>query len=148
MKKSSSKDLSIEMSFYIHATEDEQKLLDGIKAIFNLPPENFRQSIFEGHYGNPIVKYTSYLKGSLAKHVLEAIFTRLDPVDKRLLLESLRARIDEHKNLYLRIDKSSLFKNFLKLGAANVIHFKIIPRNKSFKNVEDLYKNLVMEVER
>ncbi|MBC7091320.1 MAG: hypothetical protein H5T50_05360 [Nitrososphaeria archaeon] len=139
--------INVEMSFFVHATEDKQKLFDKIKLIFNLSSETFKENVFEGHYGNPIIKYTIYLKGSLAKHVLKLIFKNLDPVDKNLLLESIEKRIDEHKNLYLRVEKSGLFKNFFKLDGSNVIHFKLSPKNKNVKNVKDFYKNFIMELE-
>jgi len=141
-------EINVEMSFYVHATEDKQKLFDKIKLIFNLPSETFKENVFEGHHGNPIIKYTAYLKGSQAKHVLEVIFKSLDPVDKNILLENIEKRIDEHKNLYLRIDKSSLFKNFFKLDGSNVIHFKLLPKNKNVRNIKNFYKNFIMVLER
>ena len=141
-------EINVEMSFYVHATEDEQKLFDKIKLIFNLSSETFKENVFEGHHGNPIIKYTAYLKGSLAKHVLGVIFKSLDPVDKNILLESIEKRIDEQKNLYLRLDKSGLFKNSFKLDGSNVIHFKLLPKNKNVRNIKNFYKNFIMVLER
>lgn len=147
MTKEVSKGFIMEITFFVHATEDEQKLFDVIKANFNLLPENFKQNILEGHYGNPIYKYTASIKSNLAQHVLRTIFGRLDVIDKNFLIESIEKRVDEHKNLHLRIEKSSLFKKFFRLGTANVIHLKLIPKNKNLKNIKNFYENLLLRLE-
>ncbi|MCX8188364.1 MAG: hypothetical protein N3F64_01470 [Nitrososphaeria archaeon] len=147
MTKETLKGLSIEISFLVHATEDEKKLFEAIKSIFNLDPENFAQNVFEGHYGNPIYKYTAIIKGNLTQHVLRIIFERLDMADKNVLTKSIEERIDEHKNLYLRIEKSSLFKKFFRLGTSNVIYLKLIPKNKKIGNIKNFYENLIIGLE-
>ncbi len=146
MVKEELKGFSIEISFLVHATEDEKKLFDIIKSSFNLYPEIFTKTVFEGHYGNPIYKYTAYIKGNLAQHVLKTIFERLDVIDKDNLAKDIGERIDEHKNLYLRIEKSSLFKKFFRLGTSNVIYLKLIPKNK-VGNIKNFYKNLIIGLE-
>lgn len=148
MVKEVLKNFSMEISFLIHATEDEKKLFDIIKSSFNLYPENFTRNVFKGHYGNPIYKYTTIIKGNLAQHIMKTVLERLDVMDKNILVKSIEERVDEHKNLYLRIEKSSLFKKFFRLGASNVIYLKLIPKNKKIGSIKNFYENLMVELEK
>ncbi|MEM4522171.1 MAG: RNA-binding domain-containing protein [Nitrososphaeria archaeon] len=147
MVKETLNGFNIEISFLIHATEDEKKLFDIIKSSFNLHPENFIQNVFKGHYGNPIYKYTTIVQGNLAQQIMKTVLERLDIIDKNILVKSIEGRVDDHKNLYLRIEKSSLFKKFFRLGTSNVIYLKLIPKNKKIENIKNFYENLIIGLE-
>jgi len=135
----------LEMSFNVHATEDEKRLLDILKKNFDIEESIFSKTVVEGFHGNPISKYNATIKDALAQHIFEIIFEKLSSTDKRKLLEDIGQNIDSTKALYIRLDKSSLFENRFRIGESNAFHFKFKPRIKYLKEASDFYRELILD---
>ncbi|MGQ9781733.1 MAG: RNA-binding domain-containing protein [Nitrososphaeria archaeon] len=145
MERKYSGELELELSFNVHATEDERRLLGILEKNFDLREPLFSKTIFEGYHGNRILKYGLSVKGSLADKVFVAIFKKLDSLDRERLLSDIGKNIDSAKIFYLRLDKSSLFEEKFRLGESNAFHFKFKPRIKYLKDARAFYTRLILE---
>jgi len=143
MGKKNKNVIMLEMSFNVHATEDEKKLLGILKKNFNIEESIFSKTDFEGYHGNPISKYNATIKNALAQHIFEIIFERLSSADKKKLLDDISRNADSTKALYIRLDKSSLFENGFRVGESNTFHFKFKPRIKYLKEASDFFRELI-----
>jgi RNA binding exosome subunit len=103
---------SVELTALVHATEDEPKVR---KAVLNLLPPGIDPPAFEavklqGYYGDSITTLKLTVKHRRpATDLLEHIVRRLSSLDLRALLDELHKRIDESKNLYIRLDKQKAY---------------------------------------
>jgi hypothetical protein len=102
----------VEVTALVHATEDEPKVR---KAVLNLLPPNIDPQAFEdvklkGYYGDPITALKLNVKRRKpATELLEHLVKRLSSLDLQTLLDELPQRIDESKNLYIRLDKQKAY---------------------------------------
>jgi len=141
-----SNNLELEISFYVHATEDDEKILNALDKNFNLNKSLFEIIQLEGHYGNPILRCYSSINDDLAQKIFETIFKRLEPSQKQTVLGTLEQYIDSSKSLYVRLDKPNLCEGRLTLGKANSVHFKFKPKKKYLKDALDFYRVLILSL--
>ena len=103
---------------FAHATEDLGKVS---QALLNLlPPElrgraEVRYEAVKGHYDNPITILRAVLRGDEAMSLLAFLARSMDGADKALLDATLRLRVDENGNLYLRFEKGAAYQGLIKL---------------------------------
>ncbi len=133
----------LEISFYVHSTEDDEKILHAIEENFCLNKSLFNIIQLKGHHGNPIIKYHSNLKEDIAQRIFEIIFKRLEPNQKQTLLETLDEYIDSSKSLYVRLDKPKLCEREISLGKANSIHFKFKPKKIYLRDAVEFYRESI-----
>jgi len=145
MKKKRLDELELELSFNVHATEDEKKLINVLKGNFNIEESHFSKTVFEGYHGNPISKYIIIVKSPVAGHVFNVIFKKLESLDRIDLLKNINQNIDSTKAFYLRLDKSSLFSDRFRLNKSNVFHFKFKPKLRYLKDANTFYIELISE---
>src|SRR5712692_7675469 len=98
---------SLEISYFIQATEDEEKVRRAVAALVggDLPEE--RQEA-EGHHGNKIVWVRHRLTGEEAEGGLRGIVSHLGVDEKKAILGGLGSGLDEHNALYVRLSKQVL----------------------------------------
>lgn len=123
---------SAEISFIIHATEDEEKVLENVMKKLSIPKEIFKVRKMEGHFGNPIHLYYAKLSGNNAENFAKQLFLSLNNIDKNLMKLELWKYVDEHGSLYLRIDKQTLFedKGKLRLAQEDAVRVKLKAKHK------------------
>ncbi|HID60431.1 MAG TPA: hypothetical protein EYP46_01050 [Hadesarchaea archaeon] len=96
---------SAAVSVHAHATEDENRVLEALKAIL---PEGIeiRRSGLKGHYGNQITSFEARMS---REPVLREFWRRIVAKLRTGGLEKLRERVltgvDDSCHLYLRFDK-------------------------------------------
>jgi RNA binding exosome subunit len=135
----------LEISFNVHATEDEKKLLGILKNNFGIEESAFFKTVFEGYHGNPIFNYNAKITDALAQDIFKIIFKKLSSNDKKKLLEDISQNIDSTKALYVRLEKSSLFEDRFRINGSNIFHFKFKPRVKYLTEASDFYKKLILD---
>ncbi|MBI2183906.1 MAG: hypothetical protein HYU39_02990 [Thaumarchaeota archaeon] len=99
---------SAEVSFLIHATEDELLLVDIVAKKLSISKDSFEIRRMTGHFGNPITQCVASIHGEVASRFAEGLFEAFDSSDRILLKKTLPEHIDEHGVVYLRIDKQKL----------------------------------------
>jgi RNA binding exosome subunit len=118
---------SVEVTYLIHATEDERKVEEAVKSLLGMTP-SFERDVLEGHFGNQIIKARAHMTGEAAASAFRHVIASL-PLDvRRGAVMDLRAHIDEHSALYLRLDKQSLISGSPELGTKDAVRVKVKPR--------------------
>ncbi len=104
----------VELKTYVHATEDERKVLD---ALFKIIPGEFKdkikinKQIVKGYYGNPITIVQIVLRNKYAIELLRRLGSLLDDVERSVLRASFNLRYDSRSNrFFIRLDKQDLFR--------------------------------------
>jgi len=96
---------------FCHATEDLERVRSALENAVGKSEINISKT--EGHHGNPIVILEAAVEGMDG---IDRFFSKLSRIDVGELLSSLRSRIDDSCNLFVRIDKQAAFKDEIRLG--------------------------------
>jgi RNA binding exosome subunit len=124
---------SVEVSYFIQMTEDEEKVRRAVAAMVGRDPPEERQEA-EGHHGNKIVWVRMHLTGEEAEGALRQIISRIDPDERRSIMGDLGAVIDEHNALYMRLSKQVLvMSGSAVLASSDPIRVKVKPRSHIVK---------------
>jgi len=113
------------VSFHLHATEDEQRVVAAFRN-FLLSSIEIKRSRTKGHHGNPILIFEARIN---QKKALKEIWRRLlsglraDEFDKFIL--KVPERIDESCFFYLRFDKQAAYGGeLIPTETGDAIHFR------------------------
>lgn len=144
-----SRAVSVEVSVFSYATEDEKKVE---RALFNLVPEeairpSLRVERLSGHYRDPLLMIRGKMTdGGLAGEILRTLVEALPPMDRERLILEVEDRVDEANNLYLRFDKQKAYHGRVLLSEADPIRlkFKFSGCNNS---VPDIRSHLISIIE-
>lgn len=135
----------INLSFFAHATEDQEKVLSAAKNIF--PTEyaekiSFSRSILKGEYGNPIIFFKTEIRDSeIAEALLHNISINLPMVDKEDLLQHLNLHLSGG-NLYIRLDKQEAFKGKFRLCRADPIRLQIRFKTSRAEEIREICQSM------
>ena len=135
----------VELKTYVHATEDERKVLD---ALFKIIPSEFKdkikinKQIVKGYYGNPITIIQIVLRNKYAVELLRRLGSLLDDVERSVLKASFNLRYDNRSNkFFIRLDKQDLFRGKAVVSDGDdVVHIMISFRGRG--GTEDINKLL------
>ncbi len=134
----------IEISFFSHATEDDEKVLTAVNNI--LPPDlkskvEFKKSTLRGYYGNPILFFKGTIRKNDAFQLFTHIFTNLSNLEHTSYLRDIELYFDKG-TLFLRLDKQSAFQGAIRLGKADPIHLKIKFKGSNIKCLIETLKEI------
>ncbi|MGQ9788139.1 MAG: RNA-binding domain-containing protein [Candidatus Hadarchaeaceae archaeon] len=132
------------ITLHVHATEDEQKVLEVLRSFLPSSVE-IRRLCTQGHHGNPIVVFESRIN---QKNKLEELWRnllmRMDEAAISGLRNSVRERMDESCFLYLRFEKQSALGGRLVLTkAGDSVHLRL--KVKAFPAKREIAANKVMD---
>jgi RNA binding exosome subunit len=120
---------SLEVSYFLQATEDEERVREAIASLVGGERDAERQEL-EGHYGNKIVWIRHHLVGEEAESILRGLASRLAESDRRMILAQLDQTMDEHNALYIRLSKQVLIMDGRPvLCSSDPIRIKVKPRS-------------------
>ncbi len=120
---------SIQVSFFVHATEDASWLCDAVCAQLGISREELEIQKLSGHFGNEVFSVRAHLTGKKANEISRNIFERMDYSSRKKAAAELSKSVDEHDALYLRFDRQSLEMG-LSLSDNEPIHVKLKPANR------------------
>ena len=100
---------AVEISVFVHATEDEEKVKQAVKRLARFEPE-FEFQRLSGHYEDPINLFTAKtVKKKEATNFLANILDKFSSLDKSTLVQNLPNHIDQQGSLYIRLDKQKAY---------------------------------------
>ncbi|SRR5579863_3903866 len=136
--------ISVTVSFFIHSTEEEKRLVKEVSSALGFPDRLFVLENLEGHYGNLLYAAKAHLTGRDANTVAKRLFRALDPNSKKALIPDLKKNIDEHDALYLRLDRQTIPQS-LEISSEEPIRVKVKPKSqfRSKKGIENAYAELM-----
>ena len=117
----------LEITTLVHATEDHVQV---VNAVSNLYPEHiemppYEEAKFTGVFGESIAMLRWVLKNRRpATETFNTVIMGLNSLDLHKVLESLGDRIDENKNMYLRVDKQKAAIGVIRLDNRDSIRIK------------------------
>ncbi len=117
---------SAAVSAFVHATEEESKVLDGLKVL--LPEDvEVRRRRTKGHHGNPISVLSAMIrKRGLLREFQRRLMAGLCAGEKEKLVEVAVERVGEDCRLYLRFDKQLAYRGGLVLTeGGDAIHVRL-----------------------
>ncbi len=118
---------NLEITTLVHATEAPEKVID---AISNLFPEDVEVPPCEevkltGVFGDSLFMLKWALKNRRpATETFNNVLLGLNSLDLHQVLESLGDRIDENKNMYMRLDKQKAALGVIRLDTHDSIRIK------------------------
>lgn len=114
------------VSSFVHATEEEQRVLDALRVLL---PEGVKihRSEFRGHHGNPIVSLEARVgRKKSMRELWKRILVKLRSGELEKLAQSVPSRVDETCHFYLRFDKQLAHAGELVLtGSGDAIHLRL-----------------------
>jgi RNA binding exosome subunit len=118
---------SAEINIIVHATENENKILQSINDILSISAEKFSGSPSEGHWGNKILLLTATIDSQAAKSLVSKIISSLNSSDRNYLSYLFDKYVDEKGNLYIRLDKQRICQGKVSLSESDSIRIRFRP---------------------
>jgi len=137
----------VEISFFAHATEDENKVIEGVRHLlpaFQVENIVFKKSSLRGHHGNPITLFEARIKEKeVVKAVVQSLMSGLSSLDKERLLREVELHVEKGA-LYLRFDKQVAFQGQFKLGVADPIRVRLRFSKSRLEDIVQICKEIGM----
>lgn len=121
---------AVDISVIIHATEDENKVLESLSTILCIHPNKFQHTESIGHWGNRIVLTTGRLESADANTLVQKILNSLNSMERGRLSTSLQSFLDEKGNLYLRLDKQRICQKRISLAESDSVRLRFRPTRR------------------
>ncbi|MBI2127291.1 MAG: hypothetical protein HYU02_08295 [Thaumarchaeota archaeon] len=116
---------SVEVSYFLHATEDYDRVIATIAKALHIQPESFTSSDAQGHYGNPIKIVRAHLVGKEVGDFVRMLFGSLSSIQKQEMLTDIDRSLNGHGDLFIRLDKQVLLSGKLVQSDIDPVRIKI-----------------------
>jgi RNA binding exosome subunit len=134
---------AVEVAYFVHVTEDPEKLGKAVAALVGLAPTQDGEPL-EGHFGNRIIVMKIRAVGDEAESAARRVFASMPREMKREILSGLGSFVDEHSALFLRFDKQLLVQGRLAMGSGDPVRVKVKPRLfRIGQGALEFYRNLL-----
>lgn len=122
-----SKVQAVEVTYFVHATEDPEKLRKAVADLLGLSSGPAVEEL-AGHFGNAILSVKFHAVGHEAESAVERVFASMTKKLRGEIASDLGAHLDDHSALFLRFDKQLLVQGKLALGSGDPVRVKVKPR--------------------
>ena len=116
--------LDIKINLILHATEDEEKILEGLENIFQIEQKDFQIEQVPGHFNNPILLISSKLKKRNAEKFLKQLSANLNKDDFDDVYENVEEYVTS-AGLSLRLSKQEMVSGILRISREDAIKINI-----------------------
>ena len=135
---------ALEISCFVQATEDEEKVRRAISTSFGLQQDPETEDL-EGYFGNSILDLKWHLTGEQAWTSFRALVSMLGETGRRELLRELGAYLDEHGALYVRLNKQTLISGMATVSSSDPVRIRVKPRHFMMKGPPGQFYERMME---
>ena len=136
--------LEVKINLILHATEDENKILEKLEGVFQIERENFQIEQIPGHFNNPILLISSKLKKKIAEKFVKILFSKIKKDD----FQEIYQNVDEYvtsSGLSLRLSKQKMISEILTVSKEDAIKINISTpvyvKNETKKIYQELLKS-------
>ena len=136
---------SLEVSFLVHATEDESRVVEAIRSQLSIR-DSPTMEVLEGHFGNRIVRVKYHATGQEATRLFAHISSSIPSLERKRILSDIGRNLDEHNALFLRFSKQELLAHRLVLSENDPVRIKVKPRMYLMKGGPAEFFGSIMEV--
>jgi RNA binding exosome subunit len=135
---------SVEVSCFVHGTEDEKRVKDSIMGFLNIEEEP-AEEMLEGHFGNRIIHASWHLTGDDAWLTFRRLIEAIGKDGRAEVLRDLVSLTDEHGALYLRVNKQSLIRGTPLLSSSDPVRVRVKPRGFMMKGTPEQFYGRLLE---
>ena len=135
--------IEIRIDLILHATENENKVLEELESVFHIVQKDFQIEQVPGHFNNPILLISSKLKKKSAVDFVKIFFSKMKKEDFHEIFDN----VDEYvtsSGLCLRISKQKLVSKILTISKEDAIKISISTpvyvKNETKKIYQELMK--------
>ena len=116
--------LEVKINLILHATEDENKILEELEKSFGVEQKKFQIEQIPGHFNNPILLISSKLKSKPAHDFVSSFFSKMKKDEFQEIYEDVEDLVTS-SGLSLRISKQKLVSGILTISKEDTIKINI-----------------------
>jgi RNA binding exosome subunit len=135
--------LEIRIDLILHATENENKVLEELESVFHIEQKNFQIEQVPGHFNNPILLISSKLKKKSAVDFVKIFFSKMKKEDFHEIFDNVDRYVTS-SGLSLRISKQKLVSKIITISKEDAIKISISTpvyvKNETKKIYQELMK--------
>ena len=134
--------LEVKINLILHATENENKVLESLENVFGVEQKDFQIEQVPGHFNNPILLITSKLKKKNAENFIKVFFSKMKKDDFEEVFENVEDYVTSSV-LNLRISKQKLVSEDLTMSKEDAIKINISTPVYVKNNTKKIYQELM-----
>ena len=135
--------LEVKINLILHATEDENIVLEKLEENFGIEQKDFHIEQIPGHFNNPILLVSSKLKRKSAQNFVSLFFSKMKRDEFQEIFDDVEDFITS-SGLNLRISKQKLVSGILTISKEDTIKINISTpvyvKNQTKKIYQELMK--------
>ena len=116
--------LEVRINLILHATENENKVLEELENNFCVEQNNFQIEQVSGHFNNPILLISAKLKKKIAQDFVKIFFSKMKKEEFEEIFNYVENYVTS-SGLSLRISKQKLMSGILALSREDTIKINI-----------------------
>ena len=134
--------LEVKINLILHATENENKVLESLENVFDVDQKDFQIEQVPGHFNNPILLISSKLKKKNAQNFIKLFFSKMIKDDFEQVFENIEEYVTS-SGLNLRISKQKLISKNLVISKEDAIKINISTPVYVKNNTKKIYQELM-----
>jgi RNA binding exosome subunit len=134
--------LEVKINLILHATENENKVLESLENVFGVEQKDFQIEQVPGHFNNPILLISSKLKKRNAENFIRVFFSKMKKDDFEEVFENVEDYVTS-SGLNLRISKQKLVSENLTMSKEDAIKINISTPVYVKNNTKKIYQELM-----
>ena len=134
--------LEVKINLILHATENENKVLESLENVFGVEQKDFQIEQVPGHFNNPILLISSKLKKKNAENFIKVFFSKMKKDDYEQVFENVEDYVTS-SGLNLRISKQKLVSENLTMSKEDAIKINISTPVYVKNNTKKIYQELM-----
>ena len=134
--------LEVKINLILHATENENKVLESLENVFGVEQKDFQIEQVSGHFNNPILLISSKLKKKNAENFIKVFFSKMKKDDFEEVFENVEDYVTS-SGLNLRISKQKLVSENLTMSKEDAIKINISTPVYVKNNTKKIYQELM-----
>jgi hypothetical protein len=116
--------LEVRINLILHATENEDKVLQVLENIFAIEQKDFQIEQVQGHFNNPILLISLKLKKKSAENFVSVFFSKIKKTDFQEIFENIEDYVTS-SGLSLRVSKQELISKIFTISKEDAIKINI-----------------------
>ena len=116
--------LEVKINLILHATENENKIIEKLEHIFDMERKKIQIEEIPGHFNNPILLISLKLKKKSAEKFTRVFFSNLKKDDFQKIFENVEDYVTS-SGLSLRISKQKLVSEIVTISKEDTIKINI-----------------------
>ena len=135
--------LEVKINLILHATEDENKVLEKLEENFGIEQKDFQIEQIPGHFNNPILLISSKLKRKSAHSFVSLFFSKMKKDEFQEIYDDVDDFVTS-SGLSLRISKQKIVSGIIAISKEDTIKINISTpvyvKNETKKIYQELMK--------